>query len=40
VAFAFLSHDAREAARYKEKIEALMERYFAHLLYDITYETI
>jgi uncharacterized protein YlxP (DUF503 family) len=40
VAFAFLSHDAREAARYKEKIETLMERYFAHLLYDITYETI
>ena len=38
LAFAFLAHDARQAAQYRESIEKLLERYFGEYEYEIDYE--
>ena len=38
VAFVFLSHDAKSAAQYREKIEAMLERNFSDYFYELDYE--
>ena len=38
LAFAFLSHDSRLAAQYREKIEHMLERNFSQYWYEIEYE--
>ena len=38
--FVYLSHDAKSAAQYKEKIEAMLERNFSEYLYELEYEEV
>lgn len=40
VAFAFLAHDARSGAQYKEKIEQMLERNFGEYMYELECEEI
>lgn len=38
LAFAYLAHDARQAARYRESIERLLQRHFPELEWTLEYE--
>lgn len=38
VVFVFLSPDARSAAQYREKIDAMLERNFSEYMYELEYE--
>ena len=38
LAFAYLAHDVRQSAQYRESIERVLERYFGEYEYSVDYE--